>query len=79
MTDDQPTFEDLAARIDELRDRVSHLDPATQELLKDTIDAITEFNRQGLVKLVHLLREDERGGELLYESVEQPDGEGPAA
>lgn len=73
MTDDQPSFEDLAAHIDELRDRVSHLDASTQQLLKDTIDAITEFNRVGLVKLVHLLREDERGGELLYESVESPE------
>ena len=67
------TFEDLARRIDELRDQVSHLDPPTQRLLEDTLEAITEFNKQGLIALVHLLRGDERGGELLYEAVEQPE------
>jgi Fe-S cluster biogenesis protein NfuA len=67
------TFEDLARHIDELRDRIGHLEPATQQLVQDTIDAITEFNKQGLIALVHLLRGDERGGELLYEAVEQPE------
>ena len=67
------TFEELARHIDELRDRVSHLEPSTQALLQDTIEAITAFNKQGLIALVQLLREDERGGELLYEAVEQPE------
>lgn len=70
---DEMTFEDLARRVDELRDRVGHLDHGTQDLLRDTIEAITEFNRAGLVALVHLLRQDERGGELLYEAVELPE------
>lgn len=70
---DAPTFEDLARHIDELRDRVSHLDASTQQLVQETIEAITEFNKQGLIALVHLLRGDERGGELLYEAVEQPE------
>jgi Fe-S cluster biogenesis protein NfuA len=72
-TDEQPTFEDMARRVDELRDQVRHQDPAVQLLLEDTIAAITEFNRQGLIALVHLMREDERGGELLYEAVETPE------
>jgi Fe-S cluster biogenesis protein NfuA len=71
--DEQPTFEDMARRIDELRDQVNHQEPAVQRLLDDTIAAITEFNRQGLIALVHLMREDERGGELLYEAVEKPE------
>lgn len=74
MTQDAaPTFEELAAHVDELRDRVAHQDPSVRRLLEDTIEAITEFNRRGLVGLVHLLRTDERGGELLYEAVEQPE------
>ena len=73
-TANQPaTFEELARHIDELRDRVSHLEPSTQALLQDTIEAITEFNKQGLIALVQLLRDDARGGELLYEAVEQPE------
>lgn len=69
----QLPFEDLAQTIDELRDRVGHLDASTQALLEDTLAAVTEFNKRGLVELVHLLRGDERGGELLYEAVEQPE------
>jgi Fe-S cluster biogenesis protein NfuA len=67
------TFDELAARIDQLRDQVSHQEPAVRDLLQDTIDAITEFNRQGLIALVQTLRDDERGGELLYDAVEQPE------
>jgi hypothetical protein len=71
--DAQPTFEDMARTVDELRDRVHHQEPEVQRLLEDTIAAITEFNRQGLIALVHLMREDARGGELLYEAVELPE------
>ena len=71
--EEQPTFEDMARRIDELRDQIRHQDPEVMRLLDDTIAAITEFNRQGLIALVHLMREDERGGELLYEAVEKPE------
>lgn len=68
-----PTFDELAAHIDELRGRIAHQEPSVQRLLEDTLEAITEFNRRGLVELVHLMRSDERGGELLYEAVEQPE------
>ena len=71
--DEPRTFDELAQRIDELRDRVHHQEPAVQRLLDDTIDAITAFNKQGLIALVQLLRGDERGGELLYEAVESPE------
>lgn len=67
------SFDDLAARVDQLRDRVSHSDEATQALLRETIDAITDFNRRGLVTLVQMLREDERGGEVLYRAVDEPE------
>lgn len=70
---DTASFDQLASRIDELRDQVSHSDASSQELLRDTIDAITEFNRQGLVRLVHMMREDERAAEILYEAVEYPE------
>jgi hypothetical protein len=70
---DTDTFEDLARRIDELRDRVHHQDAGVQQLLEETVEAITAFNKQGLIALVQLLRSDERGGELLYEAVERPE------
>ena len=70
---DTASFDELASRIDELRDQVSHSDERSQQLLRDTIAAITEFNRQGLVRLVHMMREDERASEILYEAVEYPE------
>ncbi len=65
-------FDELARTVDELREKVQHQDPAVEALLSDTLSAITEFNRRGLVELVQLLREDARGGELLYAAVDQP-------
>lgn len=65
------SFDELAARVDQLRDQVSHTDESTQALLRETIDAITEFNRRGLITLVQMLREDEHGGEVLYRAVDQ--------
>jgi hypothetical protein len=67
------TFDELAQHVDQLRDRVHHQEPAVRRLLEETLEAVTEFNKQGLIALVQLLRGDERGGELLYEAVERPE------
>jgi Fe-S cluster biogenesis protein NfuA len=67
------SFDALAARIDALRSRVAHADPATRDLLEETLAAITEFNRRGLVALVHALREDPAAAEVLYAAVEAPE------
>lgn len=72
-TPEAASFEELAQHIDELRDRIGHLEPSVQQLLDETLETITEFNKQGLIALVQLLRGDERGGELLYEAVERPE------
>lgn len=67
------SFDDLAARIDGLRDRVAHSDPPARALLDETLAAVTEFNRRGLVTLVHALREDPTAAEVLYAAVETPE------
>ncbi len=67
------SFDELAARVDQLRDRVSHCDQATQDLLRETIDAITDFNRRGLITLVQMMRENEAAGEVLYAAVDEPE------
>ena len=69
----EPTFDQLAARVDELRDRVAHTDEHARELLTETVEAITDFNRAGLVELVHVLRSDPRGEELLFAAVDRPE------
>jgi hypothetical protein len=73
MDTSELTFAELAQRVDELRDRVRHCESEVGELLDETIEATTAFNRAGLVALVHLLRTDPRGEELLYEAVELPE------
>ena len=66
------TLDDLAARVDELRDRIRHREADVQALLDETLEAITDFNRAGLVTLVQMLKEDERGAEILYAAVDEP-------
>ncbi len=73
MADEVPqSFDELAQRVDELRDRVSHEDPHVRELLDETIDAITAFNRVGLVTLIQKLKADPRGQEVLFAAVDEP-------
>jgi hypothetical protein len=69
----EPTFDELAARVDQLRDRVAHADGHARELLSETMEAVTAFNRAGLVELVQVLRSDPRGEELLFEAVDRPE------
>ncbi|MFM1965941.1 MAG: hypothetical protein RL134_1666 [Actinomycetota bacterium] len=75
MADDEvpQSFDELAQRVDELRDRVSHEEPRVKELLDETLDAITAFNRVGLVTLIQKFRSDPRGQELLFEAVDDPE------
>ena len=55
---------------------MQHQDPAVEALLSDTLSAITEFNRRGLVELVQILREDARGGEVAVRSRRPTGGDG---
>jgi hypothetical protein len=67
------TFDELAARVDGLRDRVRHTDEHARELLEETLEAVMAFNRAGLVELVQVLRSDPRGEELLFAAVDHPE------
>jgi Fe-S cluster biogenesis protein NfuA len=67
------TFDELAARVDGLLDAVAHTDPASRDLLRETLDAITDFNRRGIAVLVQLLRQDPQAAEVLYRAVEEPE------
>lgn len=67
------SFEELAQRVDQLRDRVHHQDPEVAALLDETIDATIAFNRIGLMTLVRMLRSDPRGQEILFSAVDEPE------
>jgi hypothetical protein len=62
------TFDELAARVDGLLDAVAHTDQASRDLLRETLDAITDFNRRGIAVLVQLLRQDPQAADVLYRS-----------
>jgi hypothetical protein len=66
-------FDALAALVDQCRERVAHQPAEVRALLGEAIATITEFNRRGLVELVHLVRSDPRGEELLFEAVDRPE------
>jgi len=66
-------FVALAARLDELMDRVRHADPAVRSLVDEVVQASEEFTRAGLVSLVQRLRADPAGEDLLVEALEQPE------
>lgn len=67
------SFDDLARRVDELRDRIHHQDPEVAALLDETVEAITAFNRVGLMVLVRMLRSDPRGQDILFAAVDEPE------
>jgi Fe-S cluster biogenesis protein NfuA len=66
-------FAALAARLDELMDRVRHADPAVRTLVDEVVQAAEEFTRVGLVALVQRLRADPGGEDLLVAALEQPE------
>lgn len=70
---DQLPFGELAARVDALRDRVNHSDEHVRALLEQTIDAVTAFNRAGVVTLVRMLREDPTACDVLYRAMDRPE------
>ncbi len=69
----EPSFRDLARRVDELREEARHLDERPRALTEGLLEAVVEFNRAGLVALVRSLRADPRGEELLLEAMAQPE------
>ena len=75
LSEDQgePSFIDLAARVDELRDRMRHADEHARQLLEEMLAAVTAFNRAGLVELVQILRAEPAGEELLFAAVDRPE------
>lgn len=71
-TDSEPTFDELAERVDRARDAVLALDAAPRATAIELKDAIEAAHRAALVTIVRRLRDDDRGRELLYELVDDP-------
>ncbi len=69
----EPTFEELAAAVDDAVRRVGELDQEAGAAAKDLQSAVEAFHRPALVAIVRTLRDDPRGKELLLQLVDQPE------
>ena len=72
MTTPEPSFEDLAKRVDDAVAALDDLDPAARKAAEELQGAIEAVHRAGLVTMVRALRADERSRQVLFELVDEP-------
>jgi nitrite reductase/ring-hydroxylating ferredoxin subunit len=69
---DEPTSEELAARVDRAVRRIAELDSATKEAAEEVKAAVEAAHQAGLAVIVRRMWQDERARELLFELVDDP-------
>ena len=72
MTTTEPTFEDLAKRVDDAVAALADLDPAARKAAEELQGAIEAVHRAGLVTIVRAMRADEAARPVLFELVDDP-------
>lgn len=74
MTEQSADFAELARRVDQIQDEISHhADPSVVDLTTRYATALEDFNRAGLSTIVRTLKDDPHGRELLFSLVDQPE------
>ncbi|WP_179475082.1 NifU family protein [Mycolicibacterium vinylchloridicum] len=68
----EPTFEDLAKRVDDAVAALGGLDTSAREVAEELKSAIEEIHRAGLVTIVRRLRSDDAARDVLFELVDDP-------
>jgi Fe-S cluster biogenesis protein NfuA/nitrite reductase/ring-hydroxylating ferredoxin subunit len=68
----EPTFEDLAKRVDDAVNALEDLDPAARKVAEELQDAVEAVHKAGLVTIVRRLREDEAARQVLFGLVDDP-------
>jgi Fe-S cluster biogenesis protein NfuA/nitrite reductase/ring-hydroxylating ferredoxin subunit len=68
----EPTFEELAARVDAAVSAVAALDSSSRATADELRTAVEAFHRDALVAIVRHLRADDHGRELLFQLVDIP-------
>lgn len=69
----EPSFQELARRVDEAAERVAELDAPARRTAEELKSAIEAVHRAGLVTIVRRMRADDRARELLFELVDEPE------
>ncbi|MGI9161677.1 MAG: NifU family protein [Mycobacterium sp.] len=72
MSTAEPTFEDLAKRVDDAVTALEDLDPAARKVAEELQDAVEAVHKAGLVTIVRRLREDEAARQVLFGLVDDP-------
>ena len=68
----EPTFEDLAKRVDDAVTALDDLDPAARKVAEELQDAVEAVHKAGLVTIVRRLRADEAARQVLFGLVDDP-------
>ena len=72
MTGTEPTFEELAQRVDDAVAALADLDPSARKTAEELQAAIEGVHRAGLVTIVRRLREQDATRAALLELVDDP-------
>lgn len=68
----EPTFEELARRVDDAVSALENLDPQARKVAEELQAAIEAVHKAGLVTIVRRLREDEAARPVLFGLVDDP-------
>lgn len=68
----EPTFEDMARRVDDAAGAVADLDGPTREAAEELRSAVEEIHRAGLRTIVRAMRDRPETREVLFELVDDP-------
>ena len=72
MTTTEPSFEDLAKRVDDAVAALDGLDPAARAAAEELQAAVEAVHRAGLVTIVRAMRADENTRPVLFQLVDDP-------
>lgn len=72
MTTTEPSFEELAKRVDDAVSALENLDPAARKVAEELQSAIEAVHKAGLVTIVRRMREDEAARQVLFTLVDDP-------
>lgn len=72
MTTAEPSFEELAQRVDDAAAALDGLDPAARKIAEELQSAVEAVHRAGLVTIVRRLRADESTRPALFELADDP-------
>ncbi|WP_431239491.1 NifU family protein [Mycolicibacterium aichiense] len=68
----EPTFEDLAKRVDDAVAALGDLDPSARAVAEELKAAIEQIHRAALVTMVRRMRSDDPARDVLFELVDDP-------